>query len=138
MYDPNNPVQGGDFQITSMLGAGPKPANSYAIQQGMNALNGGPPGMHMAGRNQGAEPWRDAWKQAQTDWRMQRPELAPGMSDMDWRNALMGWRGLKPDKMTFRNAPQPVPAAAPPMTAPPQTIPTPPPNYQLPVYQYGG
>ena len=131
MYDPNNPQQ----QVPGMMqtmGAGPKPANSYAIQQGgpMAALQG----QGMGGRPE----WKDAFQQARMDWRNQMP-VQGDMSQMDWRTALMGWKDMKPDRGMFRQGqmpgaapivPQPTNPAVPPMSQPI--------NGQLPLNPYGG
>lgn len=139
MYDPNNPQQPGDFSITSHMGAGPKPFDAYAQQQGQpqRAMQGGPMAA-LQGQNpmmQGGNGWRDAFKQARTDWRDTRP-MQGDMSQMDWRSALMGWRDLQPDRRMFQQgqqpqiAPQPTNPAIPPMSQPI--------NGQLPLNPYGG
>lgn len=115
MYDPNNPQE----QVPGMM-------QTMGAPNAMAALGG-----------HGGNPF-NGYHQAKMDWRGQRPEMTPGMAEGDWRTALMGWRGLKPNRMDFRTG-QPTPAVpqAPPMAAP-ITNPTPPINGQLPLNPYGG
>lgn len=137
MYDPNNPQQPGGFSITSHMGAGPKPANAYAIQQGggaqaaMAALQGRRD-MRQPQMQQ-ADGWQDAFRAARPD------QDTFGIDRAGWRNALMGWRDSREDYRFPQQAAPVVPPVAPAPVVPPMSAPmVVPPNYQLPTYQYGG
>lgn len=111
MYDPNNPVSGGGFNMT---GGDPN--------QVMQALSGQPM----------------SYQQMKHDWKMQRPEFGAFNGDRNaYHAARMDWRSMKPDRHALMNALNGNSGMQGLPTPQPQAPVIPPINGQLPMNPYG-